>query len=477
MILNSIPFIIFFPILVLIYYLIPSKIRYIYLLVCSFFFYFTQSSAYVLFLIISIITTYLAGLLLYKTESVNIKKIIVAVTFIANIGIIVYFKYTNFFLGLLGRGKLESLVIPVGISFYTLQALSYVMDCYRKKMEPEKNPLKYALFVSFFLTLLSGPINRAQDLLPQMACAKKLDLDRVKVGMQKMLWGYFLKLVIAARLTILVDTAYSNADGFSGASLTLAAASYLFMLYCDFEGYSCIAIGAAKILGIDMKDNFRQPFYSTSMSELWKRWHISLSTWLREYLYFPLGGNRKGNGRKYINLFIVMFVSGLWHGANPTFFIWGILNGLFLIMGNVLMAKRNDLADRIGLSKHESLRMSLQRIGVYCLYGFSMIFFASDSLSNAMLVITRIITQFNIVSIFKGEFFSLGLGVANLGLVIILAILVMIVDAFANKYSCDVTRLISKVPTIIRWCIYFGIAIMIIFSANLSGQEFIYSQM
>ena len=477
MLFNSIPFIVFFPIVVMIYYLIPQKIRYIWLLVCSYFFYFTQSSSSVAFLILSTISTYLAGILLNRASLIKVKNLIVAAIFVVNIGLIVFFKYTNFFLDTVGSDRRMSLIVPIGISFYTLQALSYVMDCYRGKMETEKNLARYALYVSFFLTLLSGPINKGRDFMPELACDKKLDLDRVKVGMQKMLWGYFLKLVIAARLTILVDTAYANADGFSGSSLVVAAVCYLFMLYCDFQGYSCIAIGGAKILGIDMKENFLQPFYSTSMGELWRRWHVSLSTWFKEYVYFPLGGNRKGQTRKYINMMIIMFVSGLWHGANYTFFVWGLLNGFFLIMGNILIEKRNQLADRTGLNKHPELRRNLQRIGVYILYGFTMIFFASDNMSNALLVIRRIVLNFGLVRALHGEVFSLGLGVFNLAFAGLMCIIVLVVDGFCNKYSCDETKLVERVPTLYRWMIYIGIVTMIVFSANLSGKEFIYSQM
>jgi len=477
MLFNSIPFIIFFPIVVLMYYLIPTKIRYVWLLVCSYFFYMTQSSSFVLFLIISTLTTYLAGILLYKCEKSALKNLIVAFTFSLNIGFIVFFKYTNFFMDLIGSDKHFNLIVPIGISFYTLQALSYVMDCYRKKMEPEYNLLRYALYVSFFLTLLSGPINRGRDLLPELKCNKSLDLDEVKRGLQKMLWGYFLKLVIAARLTILVDTAYMNADGFSGSSLLLAAICYLFMLYCDFQGYSSIAIGGGRILGIKMNENFLQPFYSTSMGELWRRWHVSLSTWLKEYVYFCLGGNRKGNVRKYINMLVIFLISGLWHGANYTFFVWGILNGFFLIMGNVLIDYREIIAQKTGYYRHDRLRRVLQRIGVYILYAFTMIFFASDSLGQALYIIKSIVLRFDVMSIFRGEIFSLGLGVANLAFAILMAVFVMVVDGYCYKYSCDVAALLERIPTVIRWAAYIGLVTLIVFSANLTGQEFIYSTM
>lgn len=477
MIFNSIPFIIFFPIVVILYYLCPKKIRYIWLLLCSYFFYMTQSSDFVALLLLTTITTYLAGIAICKVNSITLKKVFIGITFVLNVGIIVYMKYTNFFLEMFGSKERFNLFVPIGISFYTLQALSYIMDCYRGKISPMYNIARYALYVSFFPTLLSGPINRSYDLMPELTCTNKLELDNVKQGMQKMLWGYFLKLVIAARLTILVDTVYQNPDEYSSVSLVLAAISFLFMLYCDFEGYSLIAIGASKILGINMRDNFRQPFYSTSMSELWRRWHISLSTWLREYLYFPLGGNRKGTARKYINTMIVMFVSGIWHGANYTFFVWGILNGLFLVVGSALKDRRDQLATAIGLAERAKLRTVLQRIGVYILYGFSMIFFANDSLAGACSVIRGIVTRISIKSVLTGELFSLGLGTFNLLFVIVLAVFVMVVDGLCNRRQCDITGLMKTTPTYIRWIAYLTIVVLILFSSNLSGTEFIYSKM
>lgn len=476
MLFNSMAFIIFFIVVTLLYYVCPKKIRYIWLLACSYIFYFSQSAHFVVLLITTTVITYIAGLLLYKYSDVKIKNCIVGISFVINVGIIVYLKYTDFFLEMFNSGKRFNFVVPIGISFYTLQALSYIMDCYREKLEPEKNILRYALFVSFFPSMLSGPINRGRDLLPELRCAKNLELDNVKEGLQKMLWGYFLKLVIAARLTILVDTAYANADGYSGVSLLIAAIAYLFMLYCDFEGYSQIAIGASRILGITVLENFKQPFFATSMSELWHRWHISLSTWLREYLYFPLGGNRKGTTRKYINMMIVMFVSGLWHGANYTFIIWGILNGLFLVVGNALIDKRDAVARKCNLYDTR-IRIVLQRIGVYLLYAFSFIFFAQDNIQNAFLIVSRIFTRFNVSGLVNGEIFSLGLGMANLGFIIVMCVFVMFIDGYCNRMKTDIVGLFKVMPLVVRWGIYLAVVTMIVFSANLSGKEFIYSKM
>lgn len=476
MIFNSIEFLLFFPIVILIYYLVPRKFRYIWLLLCSYYFYLSQSTSFVSLLLLTTISTYLTGIFLGNRKSLGVKKIVITICIILNLGILLAFKY----LGLLTEmfmGRNLNLILPIGISFYTFQAVSYIVDCYRGKISPEKNIIRYALYVSFFPCILSGPINKAHDFMDELKCQNDLSLDDLKFGMMKMLWGYFLKLVIAARLTILVDTVYADAGSFGGASLMTAAVCYLFMLYCDFAGYSCIAIGAAQMLGIKMKENFRQPFFSLSMSELWGRWHVSLSSWLKEYLYFSLGGNRKGQARKYLNMMIVFIVSGIWHGSNPTFLIWGLLNGAFLIAGNILRERREAFAIRSGFAKWERTRACLMRIGVYCLYAFTMIFFAADSLKSAWSVIAGIFTRFSLISVFRGELFGLGLGVFNLLFSGLMAIAVMIADGYCYKNDWDITEMIRRMPNVVRWAFYLMLVILILFSANLTGTEFIYSKM
>lgn len=475
MVFNSIPFIIFFLPVALIYYLIPGKFRYIWLLAASIFFYLCQSTAFASFLIISVFITYATGLVLGRCTKQIYQKITVAVSIFLNLGILLVFKYTDFVLGLFGKDGCLNLILPLGISFYTFMAVSYTVDVYRHKIQPEKNILKLALYLSFFLSILSGPINRACDFLPQLSKEVKLDLENVKVGLQKMLWGYFLKLCIAARLSIVVENVYGNSDGYHSLALIFTAIAYLFMLYCDFEGYSQIAIGAAKIMGITMLENFRQPFYSLSMSELWRRWHVSLSTWFRDYLYIPLGGNRKGTARKYLNLMIVLFLSGVWHGANLTFFIWGLLNGAYIVIGQITLPYRDKLAQKINCS--EKLWNALKRIGVYILYAFTFIFFANDSVKSAWMVIKGIGLRLSFSAVQITEIFSLGLGKLNLMLTVVMAVFVIVVDGKCHKDDCDFAKLMTKTPTALRWIIYYAILILILFSANLTGKEFIYSKM
>lgn len=475
MVFNSIPFIIFFPLVALVYYIVPHKVRYIWLLCASFFFYFCQSTSFVTLLIISIFITYATGLMLARQKSPAGKKITVAVAVILNLGILLVFKYTDFFMELFKKPTKLNLILPIGISFYTFMAVSYIVDVYREKIAPERNILRLSLYLSFFLSILSGPINRACDFLPELTKKVTFDLENVKVGLQKMLWGYFLKLCIAARLSIMVDNVYGNSDGYHSLSLAVTAVAYLFMLYCDFEGYSQIAIGAAKIMGITMRENFRQPFYSESMSELWRRWHVSLSTWFRDYLYIPLGGNRKGVARKYLNLMIVLFLSGVWHGANLTFFIWGLLNGAYIVIGQMTLPYRDRLAAKINYSG--KLRTFFKRVGVYILYAFTFIFFANDSVKNAWMVIKGIVTKMSFSIGGITEIFSLGLGKFNLLLSIAMGIFVLFIDGKCHKEDCDFSALMKKTPTALRWILYYAMLVLILFSANLTGKEFIYSKM
>ncbi|MBO4904158.1 MAG: MBOAT family protein [Lachnospiraceae bacterium] len=480
---NSITFIIIFPILLILYYLIPKRFRYLWLLICSYSFYYLGSGSFTALLAVSTIITYITGIALDAFDGAKVRKAIVFVSVILQILPLFVFKYLDFTLDLFQSGLRFNLMIPLGISFYTFQAISYIVDVYRRNCACEKNVLKLALYLSFFLSIVSGPINRAGDMLGQYTNSK-LSYDNIKRGMQKMLWGYFLKLAIAGRLAIVVDNVYGDIEGHSGFTIAIAALSYMFMLYCDFEGYSQIAIGSGYMLGITMKENFRQPFCSTSLSEMWRRWHVSLSTWFRDYLYIPLGGSRRGVVRKYVNLFIVLFVSGIWHGANLTFFIWGALNGAYIIIGQILLPYRDRLADIIKKkicpgdagAVFDKVRTAFLRIGVYILFSYVFIFFANDSVTSAWFAIKGILMRFDAGNAL-GQLTSLGLGSLNLAFTLIMIIFVMIADRAANSRSCDTPALITNIPTPVRWAIYYALITAILFSANLSGQEFIYSKM
>lgn len=484
MLFNSIPFIILFPVAVLLYYVVPAKFRYVWLLALSYAFYYVQSEGFTALLVISTVITYITGVAVANIDGKKGKKAVLIGAVAIHLLILFVFKYLDFTLDLCGSGLRLNLVLPLGISFYTFQAISYIADVYSGRIEYEKNPLKLALFVSFFLSIVSGPINRAGDMLPQFAKPVPFSLERTKIGMQKMLWGYFLKLAIAGRLAIVVENVYEDASAYPGFAVAFAAVSYMFMLYCDFEGYSQIAIGSGYLLGITMKENFRQPFFSLSMSEMWRRWHVSLSSWFRDYLYIPLGGNRRGTVRKYVNIFIVLFLSGIWHGANLTFFVWGALNGAYIILGQILIPYRDKVANALkgkichtesARERFERVRDALKRIGVYILFTHTFIYFANDSLVSAWTAVKSILVRFSPLQ--AGCVTTLGLGTYNLALTFIMAVFVLVADRAAYKKGCDTPSLIRNIPTPARWAIYYGLLIAILFSANLTGQEFIYSKM
>ena len=338
---NSIQFLIFLPIVLIIYFILPTKVRHYWLLVSSYYFYMCWNAKYAVLIFASTLITYLSGLALerikkckYEENKIQIrKKIIVAISFMSNLSILFYFKYFNFLIESICKiFKIAhinlsisafDILLPVGISFYTFQALSYTMDVYRDEIYAEKDFFRYALFVSFFPQLVAGPIERSKNLLTQLAELKKFDFDNAREGLLLMLWGFFLKIVIADRISIFVDTVYTEQNTYGGFYLLVATVLFAFQIYCDFYGYSSIAMGTAKMLGISLMENFNAPYLSGSVSEFWRKWHISLTSWFKDYLYIPLGGSRKGKLRKYLNKLIVFLVSGLWHGAQWSFVAWG----------------------------------------------------------------------------------------------------------------------------------------------------------
>lgn len=340
MLFNSLEFLLSFPLVCLGYYVIPHRARYLFLLAFSYFFYMCWNPRYALLMFTSTAITFVSGLLIESAnkvedgkERVRRKNIYVALSFISNLAILFFFKYFDFaaatFIRILAVAGIQAqsptfdIILPVGISFYTFQALSYTMDVYRKDIYAEHNFLKYALFVSFFPQLVAGPIERSKNLLIQINEKHEFDFARVRSGLLLMLYGYFQKVVLAEYLAIVVDSVYNTYTERTGFQLLIATICFAFQIYCDFGSYSNIAVGSARVMGFRLMENFNTPYFAVSVSDFWRRWHISLSTWFRDYLYIPLGGNRKGKVRKWMNLMVVFLVSGLWHGASWHFVIWG----------------------------------------------------------------------------------------------------------------------------------------------------------
>lgn len=344
MIFNSLVFVLFFVIVVLSYFLLPHKYRWGLLLGASCFFYMYFLPIFILILGFTVVVDYFAGIYISKSKGSR-RKLWLICSLIANISVLVFFKYYNFlnnnltsFLGVFSyQNPLPYLhiLLPVGLSFHTFQAMSYTIEVYRGNQQPERHFGIYALYVMFFPQLVAGPIERPQNLLHQFHEKKHFDYDRIVDGLKMMLWGFIKKLVVADRLAIYVDAVYSNPHEHSGLSMIIASFFFIVQIYCDFAGYSDIAIGSAKVLGINLMTNFNRPFFSKSIQEVWQRWHISLTTWFRDYLYFPLGGSRVGKLKQIRNLLVVFAISGLWHGAGWTFILWGILNGLVIVLENI----------------------------------------------------------------------------------------------------------------------------------------------
>lgn len=489
MLFNSIDFLVFFPLVVLLYFVIPFKARNLFLLIASYFFYMCWTPKYAILIAISTLITYITGMLISKSKTTKGAKAWVAVSFASNLSILVFYKYFDFILNNLnavlsrvGFTAIESpfsVLLPVGISFYTFQALSYTMDVYRKEIPPEKNLIQYALFVSFFPQLVAGPIERSKNLLSQMHEKHTFNYNRMKHGLLVMLWGYFLKLVISDRAAILVNTVFNNFEIYEGFEIILAAVLFAIQIYCDFGGYSCIAIGAAEVMGFRLMENFNTPYFSESVTEFWRRWHISLSTWFRDYLYIPLGGNRKGTFRKYVNLMIVFLVSGLWHGASWNFVVWGGLNGLYQVIEGMTKKSRDKLSEKLHIDREKFSSKLFRMFTTFCLIDFAWIFFRADGARNALKMIRRIFLEFNPWIFFSDRMFQLGLDVKDFS-VLMFSLLILIAVGICKYNGVHITKLLEKQGKIFRWLVYLGAVFFVliygIYGPGYDASQFIYFQ-
>lgn len=432
--------------------------------------------------------TYLSGILIDRINHSKLtqqqmsirKKSVVAICLCVNLGILFFFKYYNFAIDLvqdvflLANIELNvpqiDVLLPVGISFYTFQALSYTMDIYRGDIYAEKNFFRYALFVSFFPQLVAGPIERSKHLLRQLAVTHKFNYDKARDGVLLMLWGFFLKIVIADRIAIFVDTVYGDIATYTGWYLIVATMLFAVQIYCDFAGYSVIAIGTAKILGIDLMENFDAPYLSTSVATFWRKWHISLTSWFKDYLYIPLGGSRKGVFRKYLNKLIVFLVSGLWHGANLTFVIWGALNGIYQIIGEILEPIRIRFYKLFKLNR-KSLGQQLVSIAItFVLIDFAWIFFRANDLNHAFSIIQSIANATNIHILFDGSLYTCGLDEKNLTLAL-LGIVILIFADICKHNGIVIRSIIQKQDSWFR-CVFIALATLLILLFGMWGPAF-----
>ena len=492
MLFNSIDFLVFFPLVVLVYFVIPRKARYLWLLVASYYFYMCWNPQYALLMATSTVITYASGYLIDRinhsdsTKKEKYRKLCVAGSLISNLSILAIFKYANFAienlsnaLGALGFSTIEyrlDLLLPVGISFYTFQALSYTLDVYYGNIKAEKNLLRYALYVSFFPQLVAGPIERSENLLPQIQNVEKINVwnfKRVRDGLLLMMWGLFQKLVIADRVAILVNQVYDNYTQYGMVELIVATVLFAFQIYCDFGGYSIIARGAAQVMGFTLMLNFKQPYLAFNIKEFWRRWHISLTSWFTDYLYIPLGGNRKGEFRKYVNIFLVFTVSGLWHGASWNFIAWGVIHAIYQIIGNL----RQSLVMKLTGKKEEAKCLTL-RIGKtivnFILVDFAWLFFCAGDFAVAIGILKQMTVSFYNVSLL-----NLGLDPMNWW-ILILAILILLVVDILHEKEISVIALVDQKNIVFRWILCLGLiwtTIMFgIYGIAYDTSQFIYFQ-
>ena len=431
-----------------------QKMRMLLLLVASCYFYMSFIPEYLLILGGTIVVDYFAGLQIERSEGKS-RRWWLVVSLIANIGVLAVFKYYNFFIdavssgvGLLGKPlslPLLQIALPVGLSFHTFQAMSYTIEVYRGNQKAERSFMAYALYVMFYPQLVAGPIERPQNILAQLKEYRPYNWDNAKEGLSQMLWGFFKKVVVADRLSMVVDHTYNYVDGHSSVALWVSAVFYSFQIYCDFSGYSDIAIGAAKVMNIDLMTNFRQPYLARNMSEFWSRWHISLSSWFRDYVYIPLGGNRKGNGRRIFNILLVFMLSGLWHGANYTFIVWGVLHGLLVV---VSQRKRKDKGKLVS-----SLFTGIAIIINFVLVTILWIFFRSTSIAMAGRYIWRMFS-------FKRGDSYLGIDKAEVLFSVVLISVMMLREYFLTKHFISKNKSFYIYTLLmVLACYYFGVFI------------------
>ena len=483
MLFNSIHFFIFFILITSLYFAFPYKRRWLLLLLSSCYFYMAFVPIYILILGFTIVIDYFAGIYIENANGRQ-RKLYLIFSLIANIGVLAVFKYYNFInqnisfltqgIGLNNPLPYLSILLPIGLSFHTFQAMSYTIEVYRGHQKAERHFGIYSLYVMFYPQLVAGPIERPQNLLHQFREKFDFDYDRVTSGLRLMAWGLFKKVVIADRLAIVVDTVYNNPHQHNSLSLIIATFFFTFQIFCDFSGYSDMAIGAAKIMGFKLMKNFDNPYQSTSIQEFWKRWHISLSTWFRDYLYITIGGNRVTIPRWYLNLFIVFVVSGLWHGANWTFIIWGAIHGFYLVFALVTNTFRQKLNTLLRLDKITILPV----ITTFLLVAFSWIFFRANNVENAMYISTHIFSGLpdlaKKVLNHQEVFENLGLTKMGYILSVLLIIFLETVQYIQSKHS--ISQIFIRKPWAIRWAVYYALILSILFLGVFENRQFIYFQ-
>ncbi len=479
MLFNSLEFLIFFPVVTVLYFLLPHKIRWFLLLISSCIFYMAFVPKYILILGVTIVVDYFAGIIISRMQGYN-KRIFLIVSLITNIGLLFVFKYFNFFnenikhlADLLNWNypiASLSIILPIGLSFHTFQSMSYIIEVYRGKQQPEKHFGIYALYVMYYPQLVAGPIERPQNMLWQFHKEYKFDAQRVSDGLKLMAWGLFKKVVIADNLALVVNSVYGNPTAVNGFSLVIATYFFAFQIFCDFSGYTDIARGASRVMGIELMQNFKRPYFSKTISEFWRRWHISLSSWFTDYVYIPLGGNRCAKWKWFRNTMIVFLLSGLWHGANWTYVIWGGLNGFYLVFAIISKDIRGKITKWTGIDKFPNINKMVKVFCTFNLICFSWVFFRASSFTQAITIIKRIFMDFSLkIDIGRA-------GVSRYQLVLCCGVIAFLLAVQLLQRNRKIVNELNTRHVAFRWVIYYSALILFIIFGVFNTNSFIYFQ-
>ncbi|MEG2404896.1 MAG: MBOAT family O-acyltransferase [Oscillospiraceae bacterium] len=494
MLFNSVGFLIFFPIVLLGYYALPQKLRKYWLLAASYYFYMCWNAKYFVLILFATIITYFGSIAISKINEGSLenekktryKKLVTAAVIMVALGVLFLFKYFNFFFAMLSKifsifgANVNiglNLLLPVGISFYTFQSISYIIDVYRGDIKAERRFVNYALFVSFFPQLVAGPIERSGNLLPQLDNLKGFSYDDFTNGLKIMVYGFFQKLVLADRIAVLVNTVYNNSAEYKGAPVLVATVLFAVQIYCDFAGYSNIALGAARCMGIGLMRNFNTPYFSLSIKDFWRNWHISLSTWFKDYLFIPLGGSRKGFWRTNINLMIIFAVSGLWHGAAFHFVAWGLLHGAYQVVGNITKPYRDKGYQMLHISQTFLPVRIFKAVCTFVLVDFAWIFFRANSFGEIGNIIKSIFAPSG-YSATAWDLSALGLNERDIGIIII-GIAVLFICSLLQRCGFGMAY-INKLALPIRWALYIGGLFLVLaygyYGPLAAPSQFVYFQ-
>ncbi|MBF0463686.1 MAG: MBOAT family protein [Nitrospirae bacterium] len=484
MLFNSLQFLVFFPVVTLLYFTLPQKYRNLMLLAASTIFYMAFVPAYIFILASLIAIDFTCGILI-ENSPVQKKRRYLILSIAATSLMLFVFKYFNFFVNNVSfvthlfhvdcSPPLLNILLPLGLSFHTFQSLSYIIEVYRGNQKAERNLLIYALYVMFYPQLVAGPIERPQNLLKQFYEKHTIDYVRITNGLKLMTYGLFKKVVVADRLAAFVDKAYLSPQQYAGVPMIIATVFFGVQIYCDFSGYTDIARGSAEVMGFRLKHNFRQPYLSESISDFWKRWHISLTSWFKDYVYVPLGGSKVSDIRHYFNVFLVFLVSGLWHGANWNFIVWGVLNAFYYIFASLTINFRKKIVTLSGIYKAEFFYRLIRVLTTFSLITFSWIFFRAKNISEAFLIIRGLFV--NIQNIVDSSYLTsvineIGISVTNVVIAVLSIVFVTGVDIVQRHH--DIRELFSKRKPVLRWSVYYAAVLSIVFLGVFTKRHFIY---